>query len=596
MRRLNEREGMVACSHRDTARALLPWLALIAIVGIALGLRIDHLSAMSGYYGDQGRDSTIVENMISNGSFPLLGPTASTGTFHRGPVWYYLLLPSFLLSGGDPIAGALTNVIADVLAVLMLVLVGRKVAGWAAGLTAGAFWATNGVTVGYARMEWNPQVIAPLEMLVLLCLFALSKGRSKCLLVLMPALAMAWQMHDQALLLLPMIAVWWAIVRPRVSLRLVAASLGLAILVTAPFLVYELSHDFANSAAMVAVVLSHGSGSPGPAPSSQLGSIIEIAGTFITGPAGFAIWLAAAVGFIWAARRAAFGENRPTLLAVILLVPTMLLYAFWPVAMQDYYLYILAPAPLLFAGFALATTRERLTSWKPQATGVLNTATAIVIVGIVAVGGGSLLLAARSAPVDPRSVASMKAQVAAIESEARGAPFSVRLVTKWPYESWDAPYRYILKMTAGPSSGRVDVQTFVIYDSPDPTMIDGQPVSGARIVAYPAPTTGPDLVGDGPLSRLDAISADPTGAKTDAARACRWLPRTSTWSGSSTGAPLHAATAGSRRRFPMLTARRCAQSGRRLSRAPSGSRNLPAGGSVLWPSTSRLEPHHSRSS
>ena len=53
---------------------------------------------------DQGHDMLVLRALVRDGSVPLLGPPTSIGDFHHGALYYFLLAPAALLTGGDPVA------------------------------------------------------------------------------------------------------------------------------------------------------------------------------------------------------------------------------------------------------------------------------------------------------------------------------------------------------------------------------------------------------------------------------------------------------------------------------------------------------------
>jgi Dolichyl-phosphate-mannose-protein mannosyltransferase len=498
---------------QPTIQRVVPWVALAAIVAIALLVRLYLLAELTPYFGDQGRDSLVVEGMVRNGQVPLLGSVSSTGTFHRGPAAYYLMAPGFLVMGGDPTGGAMIIVLADVLTVILLAVLGRQIAGWPAGLVAAGLWATNAFTAQFGRMMWNPELLPPFEMLVFLAMIGLSRGKPRWFMVLLPAWTLAWQMHDQALLLLPMMGLWWIVVRPRVTLKIIVAAIGLALLVALPFVAYELMHGFPNLQAMVAQAFGHGGAYKPPSPLDRLGTVVSMAGTLFSGRTGLLFWGAALGGMAWILNRLRRPERAGRLI-VVLLAATSLIYAVWPGSTENYYYYyILVPVPFLLIGIALSAVCSAGSRYRPVAVGL----GAFLGVAIV-VSAAFFLVKLHNQPTNPRALGSMKEQIAAIDREAGGKSYAVRLVSGWDaYQEWDVPYRYLLDLYHGPSPGRVDLPTFVIYDSPDPGKAGGELLAGARIVGYPAPTVGPELLAGGSFSALDGGQAGGSAAAGTAA-------------------------------------------------------------------------------
>lgn len=60
---------------------------------------------------DNSRDMVDVREMIVFKNLRLIGPTSAIDGFYNGPAWYYLLLIPFIISGGDPYASILMEII-----------------------------------------------------------------------------------------------------------------------------------------------------------------------------------------------------------------------------------------------------------------------------------------------------------------------------------------------------------------------------------------------------------------------------------------------------------------------------------------------------
>ena len=72
------------------------------IVLIGMYLRFYKIEYIQSFGWDQGRDAWLVRDII-NGKIVLNGPRTGIGHFHLGPLWYYLLVPFYLLTNLDPV-------------------------------------------------------------------------------------------------------------------------------------------------------------------------------------------------------------------------------------------------------------------------------------------------------------------------------------------------------------------------------------------------------------------------------------------------------------------------------------------------------------
>lgn len=77
----------------------LPWPFFI--MAIALWLRWTNLDNRLYFIYDQGRDMVAI-SAIAAGDLTLVGPTTGLQGLFLGPLWYYLGLPGFVISNGNP--------------------------------------------------------------------------------------------------------------------------------------------------------------------------------------------------------------------------------------------------------------------------------------------------------------------------------------------------------------------------------------------------------------------------------------------------------------------------------------------------------------
>lgn len=80
--------------------ALSVCLTVAIILALSIALKGEIL-----FHTDIARDHLLIEDMVTRGRPTLIGPRTGgiPGVFH-GPLWLYINIPMFLLSGGDPVA------------------------------------------------------------------------------------------------------------------------------------------------------------------------------------------------------------------------------------------------------------------------------------------------------------------------------------------------------------------------------------------------------------------------------------------------------------------------------------------------------------
>ena len=75
----------------------LPYLLGIFLIVLFLFLRFYKLQDSFFFYNDMGRDLLVLLDMIQNHKPVLLGPQTSALPINQSPLYYYLLLPFYLI-------------------------------------------------------------------------------------------------------------------------------------------------------------------------------------------------------------------------------------------------------------------------------------------------------------------------------------------------------------------------------------------------------------------------------------------------------------------------------------------------------------------
>jgi hypothetical protein len=119
---------------------------------------------------DHGKDSLAVLKMMISHRPSLIGPWTSIPGLFFGPGWYYLLLPGFIISGGDPIAGVLTMI--AVMSVLVYVVYKKF------GYVAATVFTTTQTWFSLAQSAWNPFPLALISVLIYILLDMVIKQKS----------------------------------------------------------------------------------------------------------------------------------------------------------------------------------------------------------------------------------------------------------------------------------------------------------------------------------------------------------------------------------------------------------------------------------
>lgn len=161
-----------------------PLIILGAVLLIGIYLRIGGVFTGSfAFIYDVGRDMLQVAQIVNEHKVPLIGQTTGLGGLYYGPWWYYILTPSFMLSGGNPQGVALFMVLIGVITIILGYLYGSIVGGKWLTIIIATLLSFSSVMVGLASQIWNPNIAPPL-IILLFVVFALKYKDEKKLFLL----------------------------------------------------------------------------------------------------------------------------------------------------------------------------------------------------------------------------------------------------------------------------------------------------------------------------------------------------------------------------------------------------------------------------
>lgn len=88
------------------------WVVLLLIA--FLFLRLYQLDKTLYFFGDMGRDFVELQKIVMDKDIPLLGPQTSAFAFNQSPMYYYLLLPLYVLTGHSLYSAVWTSLLVHV--------------------------------------------------------------------------------------------------------------------------------------------------------------------------------------------------------------------------------------------------------------------------------------------------------------------------------------------------------------------------------------------------------------------------------------------------------------------------------------------------
>ena len=194
---------------------------------------------------EQGRDLLVVKK-ITEGDLTLLGPrTNIEGIFH-GPLFYYFMVPFYLLFSGNPLGLMAPFIFFGLGCIYLAYLVGKNFFNQYVGLIAALLYATSYEAIVYSRWLSNPPLACFFSLLLFYSIHQVVTGDSKFLILV--ALAFAGIFHSEvaaAIFLLPAMVIIWLWFKPRIKDKKIKLVSFLALLFAlSSYWLFELRHQF----------------------------------------------------------------------------------------------------------------------------------------------------------------------------------------------------------------------------------------------------------------------------------------------------------------------------------------------------------------
>lgn len=162
---------------KEIKKNLFVYAILGVILALALFVRVYRIDQLLGFYYDQGRDALVIWDFWKNGKLFLIGPTTGIEGVFRGPWYYWLITPFYLLGRGNPVWPSVFLSLTTVAAIFLAYEIAAKIAGKWAGLTAAVIGGFSFYLVLASRWLSNPTPMFLISMLFVYSLFWVLEGK-----------------------------------------------------------------------------------------------------------------------------------------------------------------------------------------------------------------------------------------------------------------------------------------------------------------------------------------------------------------------------------------------------------------------------------
>ncbi|MEK7580985.1 MAG: hypothetical protein AAB512_01760 [Patescibacteria group bacterium] len=208
----NQIKSFKRLNKQATSKKLFA-VTIIFIFACALFLRTYNYTHRIAFNADNSRDVIIGKFAAKNFLIPQIGQFSSAGPFFYGPWYYwYLVLISF-------IPGLLVpwffSTLIDLLFIMLIFLLGKDAAGRKVGLLSAFFASISPAQVANSLTTWNVSVVPILVLTSLLFFVKFIKTRKEVYIFLLSfSVFLAWTVHFQNILIIPMLFIALLLVRP----------------------------------------------------------------------------------------------------------------------------------------------------------------------------------------------------------------------------------------------------------------------------------------------------------------------------------------------------------------------------------------------
>jgi len=226
----------------------------IALIALFLLLRFYNIRNSFFFFNDMGRDMLVLQNWHDTGKPPLLGPQTSALPFNQSAIYFYLLYPGFLISGGNPISSIFTLAFVYLFTFIFCLYLIKKykipITNYYLLIT---FYliSIHPQYIIQGRFVWNPSFVSPFVLIAILAFHQLiNKYSLKLLFVFSLAIALAISLSYSVAPLLIAFALY-CLIFYRKHLVPIAITLSSSFLLfNLPTLFFEIRHHFLLTASL----------------------------------------------------------------------------------------------------------------------------------------------------------------------------------------------------------------------------------------------------------------------------------------------------------------------------------------------------------
>ncbi|MBI2268401.1 MAG: hypothetical protein HYU80_03075 [Candidatus Blackburnbacteria bacterium] len=226
-------------------------LLLLIILGLSLFLRTYQIVDRLGFDHDGDLFSWIVKDIVIDKHLRLIGQLTSADGIFIGPLFYYMLIPFFLLFRMDPIGGVVPITAIGVLTTLSYYIVFSQLWNRKAGLI-GAFFHAVLLSSVYFDQRVVPSTLTNLWTIwYFYTLINIARGNFRPLWLLGILTGLIWHIHIALFPALVAVPFALLVAKKRPDKKAVVLFVIILILTSLPLLAFEVRHDFSQTQSLI---------------------------------------------------------------------------------------------------------------------------------------------------------------------------------------------------------------------------------------------------------------------------------------------------------------------------------------------------------
>lgn len=234
-------------------------LNIFLVIFIAVfSLTISLLKFSKGYIfeWDQADDAAKVVSIINQKKPLLIGPRVSNDDgFFVGPYHYYFLLPFYLITKGDPIAGCYAVAFINLITSLCSFLLIKKMFG-----SKIAFLSSIFMVLSLGKISWSV-MYAPLISIIAFYICYQSINKKFYFPLAMLFTGIISNIHLVPISLIPIIIISFFLSKNKPNLKEIILGMVLFIIPFIPLIIFDLRHDFLNLTKLLSFIFVKDGGS-----------------------------------------------------------------------------------------------------------------------------------------------------------------------------------------------------------------------------------------------------------------------------------------------------------------------------------------------